>query len=75
MQQLAIEPSANLTNKDKLKIADLHNVSLRYINMLLEGTRDGKSPAAQAILKDLQILSNINFLVELEKEEVLNSTY
>ena len=62
-----------LTAPDKEKVGTLYKVSVAYINMMLAGKRETKSKTAKRILRDLEILANINWLAEVAKKEQLQA--
>ena len=63
----------NVTAKDRQTIAQLYNVSEVYVGLLLMGKRETKSETASRIIKDLEIMANINFLAELAKQDELQA--
>ena len=62
-----------LTRLDKEKVAIVNDVTVAYINLMLAEQRERKSTKARRIIRDLEILANINELAEMEKETVLKA--
>jgi hypothetical protein len=73
MQDIITDLSDHLTASDKRLVACLYDVTPQYIDMLLRNARATNSETAQRIIKDLDILANINILTDLEKLEILKA--